>query len=154
MEHASQKPLIAVVAVIAIATLVPASLPVPASAETIGAMLRRDCANGPRAKDLESKGDDAENLAEFSDSRAYYGEAAKLEYYCAKETNDPYAHDWYRYFYALDLYGSIEYTNDPGNSIAYGALNDLAAATQYDDVRKAALDERDRIRHQIPSIAE
>jgi hypothetical protein len=151
------RPQIALLALIATAILTPITLPAPASAgatPTIDAILRRDCANGGKAGDLEAQGLDALDLAQFSAARQYYRKAAALEYHCAKGANDSYAHDWYLLYYAKDLYESAPDKDGGAVGIAYAAANNLAAATQYVDVSKAALRLRDALRKLNPSLAE
>lgn len=68
--------------------------------------MNASCANGRRAAALEQQARDAAALVDNEKANTLYRQAARLEYYCSKTTNDPYAHDWYGYYYATDVWQS------------------------------------------------
>jgi hypothetical protein len=102
---------------------------------TVGYLLQHGCARATRLKDAAY---DAYNTGHITKALRLYKEASDLFYYCAKQTSDPYVHDWAleRYAEALAIAGTRD---DPWVGIACFQLNELAYETRFSDVRKAAL---------------
>lgn len=101
----------------------------------------------PEASAANRYEEEARDSRDVGDDISVYGPlfkvAAKIYYFCAKRTSNVEAHDWYRYYYASDLWLS---SNDREiELIVRAAANELAADTQFSHVRAAALKLRDRI---------
>ena len=109
----------------------------------------RECRSAALATAIESSAQEEWALGNKATAADDYKHAARLEYECAASTSDQYAHDWYRYFYALDL--SLSSDEIGVLSIARAALNDLAASTGFTDVRTAALKTKKSITDEIES---
>jgi len=120
------------------------------SAATVGEVMNQNCPDAKKAGAIETRASTEYNLANFDSSRSLYKESARIYLSCSKTTNNKYAHDWYLYFYASDLYLSTVNRSDPALGIAELQQNELAAATPFDDVRRAALSSRDGMKALMP----
>jgi hypothetical protein len=124
------------------ATILLFSVPPRSSdAGTIRQMLLIECPNGSSLKLAEDAADEAAAVND-ADYATLTREAARQFYRCAHVTDNPYLHDWARYFYWTYLWGSLATKGDVnlnGSAILDG-LSELAAGSSFADVRKAAAD--------------
>ena len=112
-----------------------------ARAETIGKMLNTQCPNGAAIRTASEAVSEAAAVHD-SDVNALSREAARQYYRCAHVTNNPYVHDWARWFYFVTLWGSFVTKGDVNSygSEVLDGLSQLAAGSRFGDVRQAATD--------------
>ena len=77
-----------------------------AVAGTIGQMLVKGCPNGSLLKTAVSSADEAAAVND-EDASSLAREAARQYYRCGHVTDDPYLHDWARFFYFNCLWNSL-----------------------------------------------
>jgi hypothetical protein len=134
-----------------VAALLPVALllsPLHAYANTVGDVLMAACPIEERAtRRLDQK---ASELMAIGENGQYplYRQAALQMYRCSEKARNPYARDWARFLYANNLYLSMHTNGEVLERAPVGlaAINNLAAATSYGDVRRAALKLRDNLR--------
>jgi hypothetical protein len=111
----------------------------PASASTVLQATEAACPSMSTAAAQSSRGLEEIKLANSAASEPYFKRAARIEYECVQSTSG-YAHDWIDVFYATDLIGSVSGSDAiEADRIVIDEMNNLAAATKYEDVRAAAL---------------
>ncbi len=106
---------------------------------TIGYILDHGCPQARTAFRYELAKQDAGNMGDLRRMRRLAKEASDMWYACSKQASDQYVHDWALEFHDADLATAAKSYDDPWGGLACEQLNDLAYATQYDDVRKEAL---------------
>ncbi len=107
---------------------------------TIGYMLDHGCSQARAAGRDEAASQDALNTGHLRLHNRLDKKASDLWYACSKETANPYVHDWALCLHDADLWYAANGPDDPWSVLACLQVNELAYATQYDDVRKAALE--------------
>ena len=134
------------VAALAVGVLLTCVVVAPTSAETrVGYVITR-CADGRQAESVDHQVSAALAVGDYRQGDALAKQAAEIWYECAQRIRDPYGHDLALILYAQDLLGSID-LDDPRQrlradvitSIVYNAMNELAYATRYNDIRRMAL---------------
>lgn len=117
------------------------AFPLRGSAQTIGQTLAKEC---PRAHEADAQQVRAHDLADDS-QYDLARKASGLYYDCYHNISNPWARDWAHLFY-LNLLSISARTNEQQVHVlvvVIDGFNKLAASTQYPDVQKAAVEERD-----------
>jgi hypothetical protein len=122
--------------------------PRPVDADTVGDALMAACPTQERAaRQLDHKATELMAIGEDGQYPLYRQEALQM-YRCSANARKPYARDWARFFYANNLFLSMRTNGEVLERAPLGlaVTNNLAAATSYSDVRRAALKLRDALR--------
>jgi hypothetical protein len=123
-------------------------------AGTVGQMLVKDCSNGSSLEAAANSADEAEAVND-DDATNLAREAARQYYRCAHVANDPYVHDWARFFYFVYLWSSLKTKGDVCNNgePVLDGLSELAAGSTFSDVRSAATEAYNRNDHYFEQIS-
>ncbi len=121
--------------------IVCAMMPLVASADTYEQVLEHNCPNAHQIASLRERDDEAEALLD-KDRFALERALAREDFRCSQQVSDPYLHDAALLVYGNDLLNS--FLQNDGDALRYlpfvaKQMNDLAAATMFEDIRHHAL---------------
>lgn len=126
----------------------------PAMARTLGAIMIAECPNGARISALARQLKEAVAMADAT--RFALSKGVAREYFRCSLSLNGYSHDIAVLLYAEAVLNSTKTNGDVLNAIPEirRRFNDLAGVTKYTDIKKYALEDRQKADDQLKSARE